>query len=172
MQLVIAPDNKLRVKTKPVKKINNGLLQTVKEMVKLTKTFQDPEGVGLASTQIGNDEQYFVVKMEDKSFKAFFNPRILAHAQKTKPFFEGCLSVPNYWGEVERYPWVKVSYLDERGKEITERLTGLMAHIFQHEVDHLNGRLFVDHVLEEKTKLFKVVGRDRAGAEVFQEISF
>jgi peptide deformylase len=172
MKVLFVPDNRLRVKTKPVKKIDNGLRAVIKEMVKLTLSFKDPEGVGLASTQVGNDEQYFVAKLDKKRFKAYFNPKILEHAKETKPFFEGCLSVPNYWGEVDRYPWVKVSYLDEDGKEVKEKLTGLLAHIFQHEVDHLNGKLFVDLVLEKKTKLYKVVGKDRAGAEIYQEVSF
>lgn len=170
MEVVKAPDQRLRVRTKPVKKITPSLLETLKQMVQLTKTFVDPEGVGLASTQVGKDEQYFVSKQEDGSFKVFFNPKILKYSKKTKLFFEGCLSIPNFWGEVIRHVWVEASYLNEKGEQIKEKLTGVDAWIFQHEVDHLHGKLFMDLVLEQKSKLFKVVGRDRTGTEVFEQV--
>lgn len=171
LQVVRAPDPKLRVKTKPVKKITPFLMDLVKEMIKLTKTFVDPEGVGLASTQVGKDEQFFVAKMVDGTFKTFFNPKIIAFSPKPKIMLEGCLSIPNYWGEVLRYPWVKVSYMDLKGREVTEKLIDLEAHIFQHECDHLQGKLFMDHVIKQKTRLFKVVGRDRTGSEIFEEVA-
>lgn len=170
MQVVVAPDERLRVKTKPVKKITPGLLATIKEMVKLTKTFIDPEGVGLASTQVGLDQQFFVIRCENDKFQVYFNARILKYSKAKKLYLEGCLSLPDYWGEVTRSLWVDVSYLDSSGKKIEERLKGVDAWIFQHEHDHLEGKLFVDHVLEQKSRFFKVVGKDRAGAEVFEEI--
>jgi peptide deformylase len=171
MQVVIAPDQRLRIKTKPVKKVTPHLLKTIKEMVRLTKTFVDPEGVGLASTQIGEDEQYFVMKYADKTFKTVFNPKILSYSKATKIYFEGCLSIPNYYGQVTRHLSVRVTYQDEKGDVVKERLTGIKAWIFQHEYDHLQGKLFMDKVLEEKSRLFKVAGRDRAGAEIFEEVS-
>lgn len=171
MKVVIAPDNKLRVQTSPVKKITPRLLATIKEMIKLTKTFVDPEGVGLASTQVSENEQYFVSKTEDGVFKAYFNPKILSYSKKTKKFIEGCLSIPKYWGEITRPLAVTVSYQNESGQVIKEKLTGFDAHVFQHECDHLRGKLFMDIVLEQKARLFKVVGRDRAGAEVIEEVA-
>lgn len=171
MQVVLAPDNRLRVKTKPIKKITPKLLQTFKEMVKLTKTFDDPEGVGLASTQIGEDGQYFVAIQDNGTFKTYINPKIIKYSQRKKVYFEGCLSIPSTWGETERSFWVDVSYQDQTFKQINERLTGLQAWIFQHEVDHLNGILFIDRVLEQKGKLYKVVGKDRTGADVFEEVT-
>lgn len=171
MELVLAPNAKLRVQTKPVKKVSNGLIKTTREMIKLTKSFEDPEGVGLASTQIGQNEQYFVAKQTDGSFKVFFSPKIISKSKPTKKMLEGCLSIPKIWGEVARHIWIKVSYLDESGKQINEKLTGLAAHIFQHECDHLEGKLFIDKVLQEKNKLFKVVGKDRAGDDVFEEVT-
>jgi peptide deformylase len=171
MQVVIAPDQRLRVKTKPVKKVTPHLLKTIKDMVKLTKTFVDPEGVGLAATQIGEDEQYFVVKRKDGSFQAVFNPKILSYSKKTKIYFEGCLSIPKYYGQTERHLAIRVSYLDENGQEVKTRLTGIQAWFFQHEFDHLQGKLFMDQVVERKARLFKVVGRDRAGAEIFEEVA-
>lgn len=170
MEVVSAPDPRLRVKTKEVKKITPALMQTIKQMIKVTKAFKDPEGVGLASTQIGKDEQYFITKLENGGFKAIFNPKILSSSKKIKQFFEGCLSIPNYYGEIVRPVSVTVSFIDESGNSKTEKLVGLEAWIFQHEYDHLQGKLFMDLLLEQKGRLFKVVGKDRTGAEVFEEV--
>lgn len=170
-KLVLAPDNRLRVKTKPVKKFGDKYKNIIKGMIELTKAFIEPEGVGLASTQVGNDEQYFVAKKDDGTFVAVFNPRILKFSKKTKQVFEGCLSIPNFWGELERSVAVTVYYQDENGNEHQEKLTGLDAHIFQHEYDHLQGKLFMDLILEQKGRLFKIVGKDRTGADVFEEVT-
>lgn len=170
MQIVIAPDNKLRVQTKQVKKFSPRYHHIVRDMIKLTKTFVDPEGVGLASTQVGLDEQFFVAKMDDGSFKAFFNPKITKLSKAVKVYTEGCLSIPNYWGEVTRHLWVDVQYQDLSGKPVKERLRGLEAHIYQHEVDHLQGKLFMDHILEQKSKLYKVVGKDQTGADIYEQV--
>lgn len=171
LELVKAPDPRLRVKTKPVKKIKPALLHTLKEMIKLTKTFNDPEGVGLASTQVGMQESFFVAKNKDNKFISFINPKILSSGKKTKTYFEGCLSTPNIWGQVKRHFSIKVSYLDEGGKTRTKTLTGLLAHIFQHETDHINGILFQDRVLKQKGKFYKFSGKDETGADMFEEIS-
>lgn len=170
MDVVRAPDERLRVKTKPVKKITPGVKQTLKEMIKLTKTFKDPEGVGLASTQIGLDGQFFVA-LEGKTFISVINPHILTLGKRTKTYFEGCLSIPDVYGEVKRAVQVKVSYLDETGKNQTKTLKGVPAWIFQHETDHLNGMLFSDRVLEQKGKFYKWIGRDKTGTDNFEEIT-
>lgn len=170
IKVVKAPDTKLRVQTKPVKKINQGLIQTLKNMVKLTKTFKDPEGVGLASTQIGLDGRFFVAK-SGEDFIPVINPRILSMGKRTKEYFEGCLSVPNMWGEVRRATNIRVSYQNEGGKTLTVPLKGVLAWIFQHEMDHLNGILFSDRVLEQKGKFYKYTGKDKTGTDLFEEIT-
>lgn len=173
MDVVKAPDQKLRIQTKPVKKINPGLLQTLKDMVKLTKTFKDPEGVGLASTQVGLTESFFVAKKGGPpagGFISIINPKIISKSKRTKKYFEGCLSVPNMWGEVKRAINIKVSYQESNGKLVTKTLTGVEAWIFQHEVDHLNGILFSDRVLEQKGKFYKYTGKDKTGTDMFDEI--
>ena len=169
--VVRAPDNRLRVKTKPVKKISSALLQTLKEMIKTTLSFKDPEGVGLAATQIGATERYFVGKIFGEVLKAFINPQITFYYKRTKKYFEGCLSIPNIWGETVRSTMVKVAYQDTSGKQFNETLKGVDAWIFQHEVDHLDGILFPDRVLEQKGKFYKFTGKDKAGGDIFQEIT-
>lgn len=190
MDIVKAPNSKLRVKTRPVKKIRPTLLKTLKEMVKLTKTFKDPEGVGLASTQIGLDESFFVARLHEssqippskpsqrssrwanykKEFSLIINPQILSYSQRTKFYFEGCLSIPNIWGEVKRHTSIKASYQDPNGHRITRTLTGIPAWIFQHEVDHLDGMLFSDRVLQQKGKFYRYTGKDKTGTDTFEEI--
>lgn len=170
MEIVKAPDPKLRVITKPVKKINPALLQTLKEMIKLTKTFKEPEGVGLAAPQIGLDESFFVMKNGQK-FISVINPKVLFNGKRTTKYFEGCLSTPHIWGEVRRHTSIKVSYQDSGGKIIIQPLKGVLAWIFQHEIDHLNGVLFQDRVLEQKGKFFKYTGKDKTGTDIFEEVT-
>lgn len=170
MDIVLAPSPKLRIRTKTVSKVSWGLLKIADEMVKLTKAYTDPEGVGLASTQIGRDEKMFVMKTKKNNFLIVFNPQILSFGKKTKIFFEGCLSIPDYYGEVKRPTTVKVRFENEHGNVLTEDLKGLGAWVFQHECEHLEGRLFVDKVLEQRSRMFKVIGKDRAGADIFEEV--
>lgn len=178
MYVIKAPDKRLRVQTKKINKITPALLQTFKEMTALAKTFTDPEGVGLASTQIGLDGRFFVAKTFSKdneepkeSFRICINPKIIFYSKKTKKYFEGCLSIPFFWGEAERSLSVKVSYMDETGKEIKTTLAGFDAHVFQHEVDHLDGILFVDKVLAQKGKMYKFTGKDETGTDIFEEMT-
>ncbi|MBI2330488.1 peptide deformylase [Candidatus Daviesbacteria bacterium] len=170
MEVVKAPDLKLRIQAKPVKKINPGLVQTLKAMVKLTKTFKDPEGVGLASTQVGLDGAFFVAKKGEK-FISVINPKVISVGKRTKKYFEGCLSVPNMWGEVKRAINLRVSYQNPDGKIVTAFLKGIPAWIFQHEIDHLNGTLFSDRVLQQKGKFYKFTGKDKTGTDTFEEIT-
>ncbi len=170
MQVIKAPNPALRIKTKPVKKINQALQNTLKEMIKLTKTFKDPEGVGLASTQVGLEESFFVAK-DGKNFVSVVNPKILSTSKRIKKYFEGCLSIPGTWGEIKRYTSIKVSFQDQTGKNITKSLTGVLAWIFQHEIDHLNGILFPQRVLEQKGKFYKYTGKDKTGTDTYEEMT-
>lgn len=170
MKIVTAPNNILRQEAKPLKKVTPAILQTVKEMIALTNTFVDPEGVGLAAPQVGISEQFFIAKF-DEEFVPFFNPKILEYGKKEKEFLEGCLSIPDYYGEIARPTSIKVSYLTKDNQQITETLKGINAMIFQHEYDHLHGRLFMDIVLQQHARLFKITGKDRSGADIFEEIS-
>lgn len=191
MEVVKAPDQRLKLKTKLVKKINGSLLQTLKEMIKLTQRFKDPEGVGLAATQVGLEERFFVARLHDskqippskpaqrkdrwknydKEFMAVINPQILSYSKRTKSYFEGCLSIPNIWGAVRRHISIKVSYQNTQGNQITKALKGIPAWIFQHEVDHLNGMLFTERVLQQKGKFYKFTGKDKTGTDTFEEIT-
>lgn len=169
MKIIKAPDPRLRAKTKHVKKITPELLKLSADMIKFAKSFKDPEGVGLSTNQIGRNERFFVAKIGEE-FVPFFNPEVHTFSPKTKVFFEGCLSVPDYYGETKRPISVKVSYLTHTGEKITKTLRGIASWIFQHEFDHMNGILFMDRVLEQKGKVFKFAGKDKTGSDIFEEI--
>jgi peptide deformylase len=173
MEVVKAPDPKLRIKTKPIKKVTPAVIETLKQMIKTTKTFKDPEGVGLAATQVGLTERFFVAKVDKKDgeFMMVINPKILSLGKKTKKYFEGCLSTPNIWGEVNRSLTIKVEYLDEKGNLTKKSISGILAWIFQHEVDHLDGILFQDRVLEQKGKFYRFTGKDNTDRDTFEEIA-
>lgn len=170
MTVLRAPDPRLRTKTKIVKKITPQLLKAAKDMIKLASSFRDPEGVGLSSNQIGRSERFFVAKISDGNFEIVINPEILSASKRTKTFFEGCLSVPDYYGETRRPISVKVSYINKDGQKIEKKLKGNPAWIFQHEFDHINGVLFVDRVLEQKGRMFKFTGKDKTGNDIFEEV--
>lgn len=178
MKIVIAPNEILRLETKPVKKISPRHLRDVKEMVKLTESFIDPEGVGLAAPQVGISERFFIAKFEDKNpgnnhkFVAVFNPKILTASKKERQFMEGCLSIPDYYGKITRPNRIKVSYMTQEGQIIEETLSGVNATIFQHEYDHLYGKLFIDLVMQQNAKLYKIVGKDKTGADIYEEIIY
>ena len=191
MIIVTEPDPRLKIQTKPVKKINITLINTLSEMIKLTKTFKEPEGVGLAATQVGLTERFFVARLHEskkippsepsqrknrwanyqKEFMAVINPKILSYSKRTKSYFEGCLSIPDVWGQVRRHTNIKVSFQDIKGNRIIKTLTGIPAWIFQHEVDHLDGMLFVQRVLQQKGQFYKFTGKDKTGTDIFEEIT-
>ncbi|MDD2870607.1 MAG: peptide deformylase [Candidatus Gracilibacteria bacterium] len=128
--------------------------EAVKLGKKMIKYIKDPEngGVGLAAPQIGVSWKLVVVSMlkdrDDENFKTIMmiNPEILEFGGGKEIEVEGCLSVPGVKGKVERYNMVKLTYLDEKKKQITLILKGLQARIIQHELDHINGKLFVDYL--------------------------
>lgn len=169
MQLVTVPNQILNQKTKPIEKVTPELVKTAREMIKFAKTFQDPEGVGLASAQVGRNEAFFVAKI-GKKFEIIFNPQILKFSNKKRTFFEGCLSVPDYYAEIVRPVGITAIYQDKSGQSIKKKYAGIAAWIFQHEYDHLQGKLFTDYIKEQKAPVFKYVGKDSNGADLFERL--
>lgn len=183
LKVVKAPNSVLRNAAKPVKKLSQKYLQIIDEMINTCKSFQDPEGVGLAATQINISEQFFIAKfdtdLKDKKeislefpeeFTAVFNPKITWFSKRSKMTLEGCLSIPEYYGEVTRPSAIKVIYTDINGNIVHKSLKGINATIFQHEYDHLHGKLFIDYVMSQQSRLFKITGKDKTGADIFEEV--
>ena len=164
-KILQSKDPVLRQKAKKVEKIDKKILKLVQDLKDTLKVQKEPEGVGLAAPQIGRSLRIFVA--DYKGFqRVVINPEILEISKnKTmdkkkakKEILEGCLSLPYYYGPLKRAEKITVKYLNEKGEEITEEFVGFDAQIILHEIDHLNGILFVDHILEEKKPLYKVEG--------------
>jgi peptide deformylase len=144
MKLLQAGETQLlRKKAALVKSFDQNLKKTIAEM---KKTLLGTNGVGLAANQVGVDLSLFIAKPKNK-FYVFINPVIEVFGEPVL-MEEGCLSLSGKWGYLERYPEVKINYQDVWGKKKTLRAKGLLAQIIQHEVDHLNGLLFIDKAKE------------------------
>lgn len=177
-KILYAPSGLLSQKAQTVAKIDQKILQILEEMKK-TLTIQDnPKGVGLAAPQIGYPLRIFITKPFPKSpLRVFINPEIILASkeitngvpERENPL-EGCLSLPGIWGRVQRHAALKLRYLTPDGKSHRELFKGFLAVIIQHEMDHLEGRLFPQRVLEQKGKLYKAGGKDKAGKDIFEEV--
>ncbi len=159
----------LRKTSKTVTFIDKKVKELIRDLKETLVVQKDPEGVGLAAPQIGKNVQVFVIK-PDSVIKTIINPKVLStsnppsktisekkSAISQKKIMEGCLSLPNYYGPIKRNKSVTIKYLDESGKENTQTFVGIEAQIIQHEIDHLNGTLFVDRLLEQKKPLYEYV---------------
>jgi peptide deformylase len=159
MKILHIPDPRLRVKTSVVTQIDDQLQTIIDDMF---ETMYDAPGVGLASTQVGLTMRLTVidVSQEKNQPMVFINPEIV-EAKDFDKVDEGCLSVPGHYDTVTRAKWVKVKALDRKGKEFTLETDGLLAQCLQHEIDHLNGKVYIDqlsrlksHRIHEKVKKF------------------
>jgi peptide deformylase len=160
-KIVDAKDPILRKKSKEVIKIDKKIQRLAKDLTDTLKAQKDPEGVGLAACQVGKLIRMFAM-VDGSNIKVVVNPKLIkVENVKTKlkkkgsPILEGCLSIPNYYGRVKRPQKVTMSYQTLNGKRITEVFTGFPAQIVQHELDHLEGKLFVDEILKNKSPLYK-----------------
>lgn len=163
-KILAAKDPFLRQMAKPVGIIDKKVRDIILDLRNTLAVQKDPEGVGLAAPQIGKGLRIFYIK--HKGFSGvFINPEIVSQGPIVKnpskeKIMEGCLSLPHYYGPLVRAASIKLKYRNEEGIENIEEVTGFAAQIVQHEVDHLNGVLFVDRILEQKKKLYKLVDEE------------
>jgi peptide deformylase len=150
-EIIILPDKRLRLVSDPVKKIGPDIRTLVEDMF---ETMYEAPGIGLAAIQVGEPKRIVTMdlakKDEPKAPQVFINPDILWRSDEKATYEEGCLSIPEYYEEVERPVAVRVKYLDLDGKERELEASGLLATCLQHEIDHLNGVLFIDHISKLK----------------------
>ena len=142
------PDPVLRQKAKRVASIDGSIQKLIDDMV---ETMRAASGVGLAAPQIGVPLRIVVIEMPEEGVITLINPQIIKR-QGEREVEEACLSVPGYQGEVKRSVTVKVKAQDRQGKEIRLKGEGLLAHALEHELDHLDGVLYIDHI-GDKEKL-------------------
>jgi len=145
------PDPVLRQKAKKVSTIDSSIQRLINDMV---ETMQQANGVGLAAPQIGVSLRVVVLQMPGEEPVAIINPEIVKRSGEQE-VTEGCLSVPGYAGEIKRSISVTIKGQNRQGKAIRLKATGLMAQALEHELDHLNGILYIDH-LESQDKLHKI----------------
>ncbi|MBX3597655.1 MAG: peptide deformylase [Rhizobiaceae bacterium] len=167
--LVILPDPLLRQVSEPVANIDSRIKDLARDMF---ETMYDAPGIGLAAIQVGVPLRLLVIDLaredEPKQPQVFINPQIVESSDERSVYEEGCLSIPDYYAEVERPANVRVQFIDGNGKDQEILADGLLATCLQHEIDHLNGVLFIDHISKLKrdmvVKKFKKLARDRAPA--------
>jgi peptide deformylase len=146
-EILTVPNPVLKQVSQPVAAVDDDLRALMDDML---ETMYAAPGIGLAAVQIGEPKRVIVMDLaregEDKAPRYFVNPEVLWASDETAPYEEGCLSVPEYFDEVERPAKVKLRYLNYQGETVEEDAEGLFAVCIQHEMDHLEGVLFIDHL--------------------------
>jgi peptide deformylase len=147
IELVYYPDDLLRQSTTKVKDIDDVLRTTIDRMVLL---MQHARGIGLAAPQVGILERFFVVQVDNDPVHVFVNPSIVGTSHETGVYEEGCLSIPGLYADVKRPSEIQVQAWNQNGRPFTLNADGMLARVILHELDHLNGVLFLDHLAERK----------------------
>lgn len=169
--LVVIPDSILREPSKPLERVDEDVRALAKDML---EAMYDAPGIGLAAIQVAEPVRMLTIDLsregEERDPHVFINPEIVARGDDFSTYEEGCLSIPDYYAEVERPASVTVNYIDLEGRQQTMEADGLMATCLQHEIDHLNGVLFIDHISRLKremvVKKFKKLAKERGGTRL------
>jgi peptide deformylase len=169
--LIILPDPVLRLVSKPVERFDTPLRKFADDML---DTMYDAPGIGLAAIQVGEPIRMLVIDLakedEPKAPQVFINPVIVERSDERSTYEEGCLSIPDYYAEVERPASVRVNYLDLEGNQREVTAEGLLATCLQHEIDHLDGVLFIDHISRLKRDIvvrkFRKLAKDRPPSQM------
>ena len=152
--LIILPDPVLRQVSMPIEQVDDAVRRLSDDML---ETMYDAPGIGLAAIQVGIPRQLLVIDLskegEEKQPQVFINPEIVQSSDDRSTYEEGCLSIPDYYAEVERPAKITVKYVDIAGKEQMLEADGLLATCLQHEIDHLKGVLFIDHISRLKREM-------------------
>ncbi|WP_310469002.1 peptide deformylase [Sphingomonas sp.] len=159
LPIVEVPDPRLRQISAPVETVDDDIRALIRDMF---ETMYHAPGIGLAAIQVGVPKRVLVMDLQEpaeeggepvKEPRVFINPEIVTYSDDDVPYTEGCLSVPDQYAEVERPDRIRARWLDEHGKQHEEELDGLLAVCLQHEMDHLEGILFIDHLSRLKREM-------------------
>jgi peptide deformylase len=152
--ILVAPDPVLKAKAKPVEGVDDALRQLMDDML---ETMYHAPGIGLAAPQVGVSQRVIVVDIaredEPKASMCMVNPEIVWVSDEDATYEEGCLSVPEHYADVARPAEIRVRYLDRDGQKQELQTGGLLATVIQHEMDHLDGVLFIDHLSSLKRNM-------------------
>lgn len=164
-QIITLPNSHLSSRSKKIKVINPEVKQVIEDMKSATLDWEASRehevGVALAAIQIDQPYRIVVVRnnfddKDDHSFSTFINPEIVKKEGDVEEDFEGCLSVKNIYGKVPRHNKVRVRAMDENGREVRVKAEGFLARVFQHEVDHTNGIMFIDHIRDNSEAFYQL----------------
>jgi peptide deformylase len=168
LPIVEVPDPRLRQISSPVEKVDDAVRALIADMF---ETMYDAPGIGLAAIQVGVPKRILVIDLQEpeeedgepvRDPRVFINPEIVEHSDTDVPYVEGCLSVPDQYAEVDRPDRIRARWLDEKGVAHDEEITGMLATCLQHEMDHLNGVLFIDHLSRLKREMIlKKIAKQR-----------
>jgi peptide deformylase len=150
LPILETPDPRLKLISKPVEAVDDDLRRLLDDML---ETMYAAPGIGLAAIQVGVPSRALVIDLQENEIKAprfFINPEILSSSDELSFYKEGCLSVPEQYADVERPASIRLRYLDYDGSAKEEDMDGLLATCLQHEMDHLEGILFIDHLSKLK----------------------
>ncbi|HVZ69015.1 MAG TPA: peptide deformylase [Rhizomicrobium sp.] len=152
--ILTAPDPRLKAVSEPVSKVDDEIRKLAGDLI---ETMYAADGIGLAAIQVGIPKRLLVMDIAQAQGKrepmVFINPKIVWASEETATFEEGCLSVPDIWDDVERPAKIRAEYLDRDGNKQTLEAEGLLATCLQHEMDHLEGILFLDHLSKLKRSI-------------------
>ncbi len=184
-KIITIPDPILRQKSKSVESIDKRVFDMVKDLTETLGKTKTPKGVGISAPQIGKLVRICLVySKESKKLLTLINPEIIwkskriskavpesenPYREATSSAYEGCLSAPELWGSVERHKTIRVRYQTLNNQTIVRKFSGFTGIVAQHEIDHLDGILFIDRILQQKGKLYQIE-KDKEGKEEFVEV--
>jgi peptide deformylase len=184
-KIIIVPNPILRQKAKLINEIDKKTIRLVRDLKETLQAADNPKGIGISAPQIGISKMVLVIKIKGK-FLTIINPEILfisketlneilpkekrfiSKACETDRFMEGCLSVPGYWGYVNRPYKIKAKFQDLEGLWQEMEFESKDAALFQHEYDHLEGVLFIDRILQQKGKVYKIEKNEKGEEELVE----
>jgi peptide deformylase len=176
--IIVLPNQHLRQKSRRVPVITDEVRQVIQDMIDATvdweATREHEVGVALAAIQVDKPYKIIIVRndfdnKQDKTFKVFINPEIMKVEGEVTEDFEGCLSVTDIYGKVPRYDKVRIRAMDHTGAVVRIKAEGFLARVFQHEIDHINGMVFVDHLKDHQDAFYKLTADGKLDPIAYEE---
>ncbi len=164
-KIIVLPNPHLRQKSKKINFVTPEILNLIKEMTGIALDWENSRpheiSAAISAVQIDHLEKVAIIRsdFDDKKvrdFTALINPKIIKFEGEIQTDFEGCLSVPDVYGKVPRYDKIRVKAMDVNGNEVRFKADGFLSRIIQHEIDHVNGIVFIDHIRDQKDAFFKL----------------
>ncbi|HVX58840.1 MAG TPA: peptide deformylase [Candidatus Saccharimonadales bacterium] len=178
--IITLPNPHLRHKSKKVSFVSPEVLEVIEEMKAATLDWESTRehelGVALAAIQIDRPYRVVIVRndfdnKDDRGFSIFINPQITKFEGEIEEDYEGCLSITDVYGKVPRYTKVRVRALDEHGRELRVKAEGFLARIFQHEIDHTNGVMFVDHLVGKHEAFYRLTDEGKLEKLAYEKVA-